>query len=239
MPPRLPIAVDDILKAITETTCSSCYGMGTWRKKTRCEVCNGKGTTGVINDSCSICQGRGQVATEDRRAADCAVCDGFGVLYSPCLDCGQCGFNTDDMSHCDRCSGSGEVRFASEVALRADRHYLRHLIAKLSEYAEKATILDIGKACALGHLLNDVLKQARDTQREKELFSVETRISLGDAQMALLRHINRCEEQMQRDRRDARTHHIVELTRLRSEAMQLQENTKGSYWDGLGHRWDS
>jgi hypothetical protein len=237
MPARLPISVDDILAAIKESVCPSCHGLGRWRRKQRCLTCNGKGATPKIVERCTICQGRGQVPTESAEPIDCPLCDGHGVIYEDCWECGRTGCLEGSDDYCEPCSGAGVVPFACRVAKEADLLYLRHVLDKLIEYSRKQTQEDLVKACKLDALLLDVrgFVNEQDRTRADRLLPAAFRVAFGDARVSLKQSMRAFEERAASERLELRSTFVQEMSRLRTETKDLQDAIQGQFWSGLGH----
>ena len=241
MPPKLPIAVDDILQALKSSECSNCQGMGRWRTKQRCRSCNGKGTTADITEVCTVCKGRGQLPDRSLQRVDCSLCGGFGFLFRECWECKQTGFVEEGDEYCDVCHGSGEVPFALKVAETEGPPYIRHLVRKLEEYAEKGSQADLTKACAIDAVLHDALKHAYQMtpRRDRELFSEEIRLAFGDARMTLGRKMRQCEEENRRMQLQAKAEYVQAIALVRSRVQEITHDLNSEYWHGLGYGWDT
>ena len=241
MPPKLPIAVDDILQALKSPECNNCQGMGRWRTKKRCTTCNGKGTTAEIMEICTVCKGRGQLPDRSVRRVECSLCRGFGVVYQECWECKHTGFVEEGDEYCDVCRGAGEVPLAGKVAEAADPKYIRHLVQKLEEYAEKGSQVDLTKACAIDALLHNALKHAYQItpRRDRDLFSEEIRVAFGIARMKLGQKMRQCEEESQRKKLQARAEYAQALALIRSRVQETKHDLNSEYWHGLGYGWDA
>jgi hypothetical protein len=239
---KLPIAVDDVLHAFAHAACPECQGLGRWRTKVRCATCNGKGTTAEIAEICTVCQGRGQLASGDGPPPlICDLCDGFGVLFRECWECKQAGFTYLGDDYCRTCEGGGEIPFARKVAAAGAVPYVRHLVAKLEEYTARGSQEDLEKACRLDDLLLESLKHAHamNPRRDGELFSDELRGQYSVARMTLGQAVREQEERSQRERKQMQVEFTEAVRRLRAKSQEIRDDIQGRFWDGLGHAWDT
>jgi hypothetical protein len=238
---KLPIAVDDILQAVSNSVCTECRGLGRWRTKVRCETCNGKGSTREITEMCAVCQGRGQIPGTAGTPVTCALCEGFGVAYRDCWECKKVGFTYPQDDYCGRCGGAGEIPLAVMVATIGSGPYVRHLVMRLKEYTERGGQEDLEKACGLDDLLLDTLKRAHglNPRRDHELFSDEVRGLYSVTRMTLGQAVRQHEERSRRERAQMRTEFTEAARRLRARSLEIRSYLGGRFWDGLGHAWDA
>jgi len=232
--PKLPISIDDILKALAlkNTVCSECHGMGSWRTKKRCNICNGKGSKG-IDSTCSRCKGRGQSANSSGEPEDCTLCDGFGIIFTKCWTCEQTGCVVGTKNeYCHVCNGGGNVPFCHTVAKEADRPYIQYLVQMMSDYVEQGDHLE--KAQAIDTLLSDSFQHASEQNPRNDPFSEEIRVAFNNAHEALAQKLLQCAS-VEKNR-------LKSLKKDRDDLSEILDSTRGpttdspnEYPDGLGY----
>jgi len=137
------------------------------------------------------------------------------------------------------CNGAGDVLFCHKVVKEANRLYIRHLVQKIREYADKGVQEDLVKACAIDALLLVSLRHAfeQNPRRDTDLFSEEIRVAFGDARVALGQKSRQYDkERRQEGLKDVSDYlEAIRLMRLRNQTMT---DSPKEYWHGLGYGWD-